>query len=447
MDLVKRQDVALTTVDGTVYSIVFQTAEPTFTGVIGGFSTQDPFGSQPTPPSGPDPGSAPSDTPSAPSPTEAAPQTTAAPTASRSLGPPASFSNPSNTIAASPTANNGGVLGTSSSGTSSSDTTSSSSSSGMSTGAKAGLAIGIIAVVGLLAVFLLWLLGKKRKQIEAQSNSDNEKFGRNLGPNTTEMASRSPPVSASAPRLSLRPMSRMLPEFGGRSKSRLSGNLLGAIGESDNARMRQTPSPQPRGPSPGPAKGLGLSAPRANDNHPNNPFADPQNPFADPEKTLVQAPAPLHIDPSPAKKAMMAPAAAALMSGAVMAPQPEPMRPAAAIAAPTPARVPVPAAAPIAVASTAPVQVQEPIAMPEPVLVQAPKPAPAPTASPVPSAPASPLPIAAAGTAPEPQGNVFRVMMDFVPSMDDELGLKTGQLVRMLHEYDDGWVSHAHRST
>jgi hypothetical protein len=25
--------------------------------------------------------------------------------------------------------------------------------------------------------------------------------------------------------------------------------------------------------------------------------------------------------------------------------------------------------------------------------------------------------------------------------MDDELELRSGQLVRMLHEYDDGWVS------
>ena len=38
-------------------------------------------------------------------------------------------------------------------------------------------------------------------------------------------------------------------------------------------------------------------------------------------------------------------------------------------------------------------------------------------------------------------GNVYRVLMDFAPSMEDELELKTGQLVRMLHEYDDGWVS------
>jgi hypothetical protein len=47
--------------------------------------------------------------------------------------------------------------------------------------------------------------------------------------------------------------------------------------------------------------------------------------------------------------------------------------------------------------------------------------------------------IAAAGG---PQNSaVHRVQLDFKPSMDDELELRAGQLIRLLHEYDDGWVS------
>lgn len=46
---------------------------------------------------------------------------------------------------------------------------------------------------------------------------------------------------------------------------------------------------------------------------------------------------------------------------------------------------------------------------------------------------------AAAAIGPGPS-NVHRVQMDFNPSMDDELELRVGQLVRLLHEYDDGWV-------
>lgn len=60
------------------------------------------------------------------------------------------------------------------------------------------------------------------------------------------------------------------------------------------------------------------------------------------------------------------------------------------------------------------------------------------------TAPAGVVAVAAAdATAAAPRGpnNVHRVQLDFKPSMDDELELKSGQLVRMLHEYDDGWVS------
>jgi hypothetical protein len=42
---------------------------------------------------------------------------------------------------------------------------------------------------------------------------------------------------------------------------------------------------------------------------------------------------------------------------------------------------------------------------------------------------------------PRQPNNVHRVQLDFKPSMDDELELRSGQLVRLLHEYDDGWVS------
>jgi len=61
---------------------------------------------------------------------------------------------------------------------------------------------------------------------------------------------------------------------------------------------------------------------------------------------------------------------------------------------------------------------------------------------------ASAVPVAAlAGAAPgaviaDPPGStVHRVQLEFKPSMDDELELKVGQIVRVLHEYDDGWVS------
>ncbi|RQM07839.1 hypothetical protein DH86_00000723 [Scytalidium sp. 3C] len=35
---------------------------------------------------------------------------------------------------------------------------------------------------------------------------------------------------------------------------------------------------------------------------------------------------------------------------------------------------------------------------------------------------------------------VHRVQLDFKPSLEDELELQAGQLIRLLHEYDDGWA-------
>lgn len=61
----------------------------------------------------------------------------------------------------------------------------------------------------------------------------------------------------------------------------------------------------------------------------------------------------------------------------------------------------------------------------------------------------------ATGSAPQPSqsaaaiaaaggpanSTVHRVQLDFKPTLDDEVGLKAGDLIRLLHEYDDGWVS------
>lgn len=40
-----------------------------------------------------------------------------------------------------------------------------------------------------------------------------------------------------------------------------------------------------------------------------------------------------------------------------------------------------------------------------------------------------------------PNSFVHRVLLDFEPTMEDEMQLKAGELVRLLHEFDDGWVS------
>ena len=63
-----------------------------------------------------------------------------------------------------------------------------------------------------------------------------------------------------------------------------------------------------------------------------------------------------------------------------------------------------------------------------------------PTASEFSQTPASPGAMANGS----PPSNVHRIQLDFKPSMEDEISLRAGQLVRLLHEYDDGWVSILH---
>lgn len=48
---------------------------------------------------------------------------------------------------------------------------------------------------------------------------------------------------------------------------------------------------------------------------------------------------------------------------------------------------------------------------------------------------------AASGAAPGPGSKMHRVQMDFTPTMDDELQIRAGEIVEVMHEYDDGWVS------
>ncbi|KAI5293388.1 hypothetical protein KEM52_005588 [Ascosphaera acerosa] len=51
-----------------------------------------------------------------------------------------------------------------------------------------------------------------------------------------------------------------------------------------------------------------------------------------------------------------------------------------------------------------------------------------------------PQPAQAPVTGAVAKANVYRVLIDFEPQMDDELPLRRGRLVRLLHSYDDGWA-------
>jgi len=236
------------------------------------------------------------------------------------------------------------------------------SNSGMSGGAKAGMAIGILAVLAL-AAGLLFFCWRRRKNPDAHQEIIDEKRSNSMfgGRAVSEKHSRvssehSAHTAATAPRLSLRPVTQFLPSL---AKKRQSNATL------DPAAAAMSEKPK--------------SMWERRSNTSENPFADSEtpahDPFDEPEAIVEGRKSPSHKSTHSAKNSW------------------EGSEP------PTPKSTKFGTAEAVSVA-------------------------------------------AATATPPVPtHNNVHRVQLDFKPSMEDELELKSGQLVRVLHEYDDGWVS------
>ncbi|KAJ2970224.1 hypothetical protein NUW58_g9760 [Xylaria curta] len=153
-------------------------------------------------------------------------------------------------------------LGPADAASSSSPTPSSSpSSSDSSPGVKAGIAIGVLG--GLLAVGLLifFLFSKRRKQLEQQRALDDEKVnGPFAGGRTASI--RSTRTSATAPRLSLRPLTQFNPTFNERRSSKGAGLMLATAGAGPQSATREKGGSMWERPS------------TAHSNNPENPFND-----------------------------------------------------------------------------------------------------------------------------------------------------------------------------
>ena len=300
-----------------------------------------------------------------------------------------------------------------------SDGSSSGSSGGMSGGAKAGLAIGILLAVGLLAAGIFFCLRRKRKQTqEAYGKADDEKSAY-AGGLARAQSTTSTRTTATAPRLSLRPVTQFLPDLAARGKNANAAAAAAggaAVGAAAANRAHHDPA-NPFGkhaevaqPSQSSSENEKAALP-IQANAPENPFTDsarsapPMSANAMP--STADVPAPLRVrTPTPEAAAVAGAGAAAVGAGAVGGAKalghhdaPKPLNI-------TPNRAVSPAA-------------------------------PSPAASEFSQTSVSP---AAFANGPPPT-NVHRVQLDFKPSMEDELSLRAGQLVRLLHEYDDGWVS------
>jgi hypothetical protein len=313
---------------------------------------------------------------------------------------------------------------------------------GMSTGAMAGLVLGILLGIGALLVGILLVYRRKKKQMLATAQ-DNEKTDMYNAPPPPPAQVRTAPApipqlavqsapsiqsersAAAAPRLSLRPVTQFDPAF---DNSKSGSNLLGVVPPTPSKELPDRPRSAWERPG------------AANVSPTENPFNDPNhsgplsaNPFGNNAA----------VDATQSKIPDTPPNASPLHSSKPSADFANPGR------AITDADID-PVAAATAMASVPPPTQQLPATPSINAASNGVPPSPAWTedfpASPGP-APSGPPPVAGAvvggqsnGSAPGPN-NVHRVQLDFNPTMQDELGLKAGQLVRMLHEYDDGWVS------
>ncbi|KAI9847635.1 MAG: hypothetical protein M1837_002209 [Sclerophora amabilis] len=308
-------------------------------------------------------------------------------------------------------------------------------SSGMTTAGKAGLAIGIIVGLGLILGLILVCLRRRSKKNEAYGKTEDEKkgfagdggaFGAGGGAGSV----RSTRTASTAPRLSLRPVTQFSPVLDESRKS--AANLLavsgGGAGEAaaDPALASQrnlTPSPQTAGGHWDRQRAVRSDA----NNSPVNPFG------AHAEQTQAPPPGAALGDPSTSSPPLNHSAPSDIRAGHAIAPG---VTGAAAGAA---------AARKVANHQDSP----KPLDLTRefdsrPVSPVEARRAPSPTgtmnsfmtatSTGVPHGPVATL---TGGPAPS---SVHRVQLDFKPSMEDELELRAGTLVRLLHEYDDGWV-------
>lgn len=297
---------------------------------------------------------------------------------------------------------------------------------------KAGIVIGILG--GIFVVFVLaWLIVRRRSKKQEQRKQqmdDDEKLHGSLGGNGLVERSVSTKTSATAPRLSLRPVTQFLPNLNPHPHPdrRTSRGAVIALQPSPQMSRSHGTSAWER---PSTANSSNYS------NHPDNPFADPsQRPRVDPFGDHAQRPR------TPAGRDNFQPRPVSPLSDDGMQvgtaittnspPRSSPMNsnPAAGLTRKTSIRQNAPQALDLTI--------------PPPLDTIPPSPAGtefsftsvAPGQSPGFSSSAAA--IAAAGG--PSSSAVHRVQLDFKPTLEDEMGLRAGQLVRMLHEYDDGWA-------
>lgn len=368
-------------------------------------------------------------------------------------------------------------------------------SGGKTTGAQAGLAIGIIALFALICGLIIFYVRRKRHNNRGSRLSD-EKFGDEANDYFAAHRAhsiRGADANSKAPRISLKPIPQFLPRFGTDAASGVSGAVSG---RRDGGRVTPPGNPTSAGTSstsfqrsitPNNLGATGTSPTpweRSATANRENPFGNHAEVIAmDPINTAgaraIESTSPANFEPLWDDSRYRAAAAEAEEALEVQRRAIEDTK--AAMAA---LNLPAPSAAGKALAkayfpelsllsrreslgrgneasntdlstSAAGPSSDDADRVSQPSSVRAASsfsPTPIPPTTNIPntnlsSASAPPLTTAAAGGSAStfrgglpPDATVHRVQLDFSPTMADELRIRAGQLVRILHKYDDGWV-------
>ncbi|KAK1853266.1 sh3 domain protein [Colletotrichum chrysophilum] len=299
--------------------------------------------------------------------------------------------------------------------------------------AKAGIAIGVLA--GVLVVFLLvfFLFNRRKKQLEQQRLADEDEKTGAFGTAAAVTSGN----NTRAPRVSLRPVTQFLPNLNPADKrqSNVNGNMapaaaagaLGARAPGQSAWERPV-----TGQNANPVNPFGSGAERINgtikeesvSNMSLNEKPLPSVAADVPIGTAVsEPPSPTNSSINGATMAAGAAGAAAVAGGAVAA---------GALTRKASTRKDGPKALDLTIPAPAPLSTVP--ASPSGTEFSGHSAGPGHQSS---GSTGSAAIAAAGGPA---NTTVHRIQLDFKPTLEDEMELRAGGLVRLLHEYDDGWA-------
>lgn len=315
----------------------------------------------------------------------------------------------------------------------------STSSGDSSAGTKAGIAFGVLGGIFLVGMLVFFVFSRRRKQAERERlEDDDEKLNGPIAPvapvapvdtHFAAAASTTPRTDPKAPRISLRPVTQFLPNWNLEKRTSKGAAMALAVPAAGAPMTSRAPGGSAwdrpsTAQSTDPANPFGAQAERvptpimeesirARSTTPNSDALRPVSPVSSIGTMNTMN------DPHSGPQVAVAVAAATGAGSATLARKTSMRKDGPKkldLTLPNP---------PMAAVPPSPAGTEFSISSVSPGATDAPS--------------SSAAAIAAAGG--PVNSAVHRVQLDFNPTLDDELDMKAGDLVRLLHEYDDGWVS------